>query len=1097
MKESTKQKQSLQKRLLFALMMTIFAFSTVGAQVKTVSGLVKDASGETIIAASVFVKGTTIGTVTNIDGFFRLEVPTSAKTLVISYVGMQSKEVSITGSIINVVLEEDTKVLDDVVVIGYGTQRKKDLTGSVSSVSEKALRDIPVSTIAEALTGKLPGVQVTTTEGSPDAEIKIRVRGGGSITQSNSPLYIVDGFAKDDIKDISSSQIQSIDVLKDAASTAIYGSRGANGVIIVTTKSGTQGKLSVAYSGYAGIKQIAKIMDILSPYQFAQKQYERAVWNNAVSNEYERYFGNFEDMDLYNFMNGTNWQKETFGRTGFTQNHSLTLSGGTKKFKYNASYSRINDKAIMAMSDYQRDNVSAKFNYQPIKWLKLDLSARLSNTIINGAGANDQTGSEKSTSDSRVKNAVVFTPIPLKNLISQDDDIEASASLYSPLETTADNNRTQQNLDYNVNGGFTINFNKNLSFKSTLGTTKTNKDDSKFYGLSTYYVREGGALKRDNKQAPATLLTINDISTFQNTNVINYKKDNILDGHNIAVVVGQETYNRSITSKTTNIEAFPLDYMSDLAWKNPLDGTNRFGEKVFQDMDDRLISFFGRVNYDINDKYLIAATFRADGSSKFSGKNQWGYFPSLSAGWRLSEEEFMENTKDWLSTFKFRGSYGESGNNRISNSAFKRSYSASNSNYLPDSFTTLIYTAGTTLANPALKWETTITRGAGLDFGFFKDRISGSLDVYSNTTEDVLIKMLIGGVGYNDQWQNAATTANKGIELSLNAAIVQSKKFNLNLSFNISANQNNVVDLGGLESYSFNEAWTSMSEGSNSFVVKPGAPVGLIYGYINDGMYNADDFKWNGTKWIMNDAKYSTQETLADGTTKVYKDANGNMFVDNSSIDGLSWGPGAMKLKDINGDGKISDLDRNRIGNTNPKHYGSLALNADYKGFDASVNLNWVYGNNIYNANKIELTSLYYKHRNQLDLGEVSYSQIDWTTGSRLTDRTKLNEQNAAATMWSSPTGRYATTSWAIEDGSFLRLNNVTLGYTFPSKMMKKLHVEKFRLYITAYNIYTWTKYSGYDPEVDTRRSTPATPGVDYSAYPKSRSYNFGVNLTF
>ena len=1094
MRELKKQNERFLKRLFFSILTALFTIGIVNAQVKTVSGVVKDDLGETIIGASVTIKGTSFGTVTNLNGEFSLSVPANGKTLVVSYVGMKTQEITIKNEKIVITLTEDTQVLSEVVAIGYGTQRKKDLTGSVASVSEKALRDLPVSSVAEALTGKLSGVQVTTTEGSPDAEIKIRVRGGGSITQSNSPLYIVDGFAKDNINDISPSQIQSIDVLKDASSTAIYGSRGANGVIIITTKSGTQGKLSVSYSGYVGFKQITKILDILSPYQFARKQYERAVWNNnSVTTEYEKYFGNFGDMDLYNYMTPTNWQSETFGNTGFTQNHSVTLSGGTKQLKYNASYSRIYDKAIMAMSNYKRDNFSAKLNYQPLKWLKLDLAGRLSNTFINGAGANDQNGNEKSTSDSRVKNAVVFTPIPLKNLVSQDDDIEASASLYSPLVTTADNNRIQHNIDYNINGGFTITINKDLSFKSTVGLTKSNKDDKKFYGLSTYYVREGGALKLDNHLAPATFLSIDDITTFQNTNVLNYKKNNIFEDHNISVVAGQETYNRAITTRDTYIEAFPLDYMSIQAWDNPLDGVNRYGEKTFQDMDDRLISFFGRVNYDIKDRYLFAATFRSDGSSKFSGANQWGYFPSFSAGWRITEENFMKSAQDWLSNLKLRGSYGASGNNKIDNSAFKRSYSTSNSNYLPGSINSLIYTAGTTLANPDLKWETTITRGLGLDFGFFKDRINGSIDVYSNTTKDVLIRMLIGGVGYTDQWQNAATTTNKGIELSLNAAIIQSKKFNLNMSFNISSNKNNVVDLGGLSSYTFNEGWTSMTEGSNSYIVTPGSPVGLIYGYVNEGMYAADDFKWSGTKWIANPEKYPNY----DATTNIYSDNEGNKLVDNSSIAGLSWGPGAMKLKDVNGDGRITELDRKKIGDANPKHYGSFALNADYMGFDAVVNFNWVYGNNIYNANKIELTSLYYKYRNQLAITANSYTQINWETGARITDPAVLEQINSNATIWASPTGRYATTSWAIEDGSFVRLNNITIGYTVPLKLTRKFRIEKIRVYGTAYNLYTWTNYSGYDPEVDTRRKTPATPGVDYSAYPKSRSYNFGLNLTF
>jgi TonB-linked SusC/RagA family outer membrane protein len=513
-------------------------------------------------------------------------------------------------------------------------------------------------------------------------------------------------------------------------------------------------------------------------------------------------------------------------------------------------------------------------------------------------------------------------------------------------------------------------------------------------------------------------------------------------------------------------------------------------------MDDRMVSFFGRVNYDIRQRYLIAITYRADGSSKFSGKNKWGYFPSISAGWRISEEKFMEGTRSWLSTLKLRASYGESGNNRIDNSAFKRTYTKSNSNYLPASFITTIYTAGNTLANPDLKWETTITRNIGLDFAFMKDRINGSFEFYSNSTEDVLIRMLLSGVGYTDQWQNAATTANKGAEINLNAVLVQKGDFSLNASFNISANTNTVKDLSDLTKYSFNEAWTSMSEGSNSYIVTPGMPVGIIYGFQNAGMYTSDDFTWNGSKWVMNAVRYSNSETLDDGS-KIYKDPEGNTFVDNSTIDGLSWGPGAMKLVDQNGDGKITDVDRVKIGNTNPKNFGSFSLSSNYKGFDAGINFNWVFGNQIYNANRIELTSLYYKHRNMLAIGANSYTQIDQSTGIRITDPATLTAMNADAEIWAAPTGRYAITSWAIEDGSFLRLNNLTLGYTFPAAMSKKLYISKLRVYVAAYNLLMLTKYSGYDPEVDTRRNTPATPGVDYSAYPKSRSYNFGVNVTF
>jgi hypothetical protein len=424
---------------------------------------------------------------------------------------------------------------------------------------------------------------------------------------------------------------------------------------------------------------------------------------------------------------------------------------------------------------------------------------------------------------------------------------------------------------------------------------------------------------------------------------------------------------------------------------------------------------------------------------------------------------------------------------------FVRNYTSSHSAYLPSSIDPTIFSAGTTLANPDLKWETTVTRNGGLDFGFFKNRINGSVEVYSNTTYDALLNLSISGP-YSNIWQNVASTQNTGLEINLNAALVQSKDFNLNFAFNISFNQNKVLKLGNLTSYTFNEQWTSYTSASNSYVVTPGKPVGLIYGYVSDGMYSAGDFTWNGAKWVMNATKYSSY----NATTKVYSDAKGNKFVDNSGLTGLSWGPGAMKLKDLNGDGVITDADRTQIGNTNPGHFGAFSFNANYKGFDANVNFNWVFGNSIYNANKIELTSDYnYKYRNMLASTANSYTQIDWATGNRVTDPALLTSMNANASMWAAPAGQYAVTSWAIEDGSFLRLNNLTVGYTLPKRLTTKFYIQKLRLYATGYNLFILTKYTGYDPEVDTRRTTPATPGVDYSAYPKSRSYNVGVNITF
>lgn len=1069
----------MKNRLFLLIAFLAFSFFSF-AQQRTVKGNVKDERGEPVIGATIVAKGTNKSIISDVDGNFSFSVPTTAKTILVSSIGLDKKEVEIKEGMMVIVLKDNAYSLNEVVAIGYGTQRKRDLTGSVSSVSEKSLRDIPVATVAEALTGKMPGVQVTTTEGSPDAEIKIRVRGGGSITQSNSPLYIVDGFARDDIKDLSPSEIKSCDVLKDASSTAIYGSRGANGVLIITTKSGEAGKTRINYAGYAGIKNITKELDVLSPYQFARKQYERALYGDKkVASEYETYFGSFGDLDLYNYMNATNWQDKTFGRTGTTQNHSIFVSGGSKTFDYDATFSRIDDKAIMIMSDYSRNNASAKFNIKPVEWLKVNLSARFSNTVVNGSGANDVTGGEKSTNDSRVKSAVVYQPINLTNLVAQNDDEDAISNLYSPIVNSQDNNRYQNTNDYRLNGGLTVTPTKSWSLSSNFGWQRTSKDDERFYGLSSYFVKDGGAGKRSNMPAPAILLRNTYTTVFQNSNTVNFKKDNILEGHDINIVVGEETYIKKSNYHLDDIQGMPQAYLSKQAWANPDSGTIKMQDYTFP--DEVLFSFFGRLNYDIQGKYLLAATFRADGSSKFAKGKRWGYFPSFSLGWRISDENFMVDTKGWLSNLKLRASYGSSGNNNISNAAYMRNYSLAPTNWLPNDFPQSILTVGSyindklvaVMPNPDLVWETTITRNVGLDWGFWNNRINGTIEAYKNTTKNLLIQLPVAGSGYAYKWLNMGQTSNQGVEFNVNAALIQSKDFNLDIGFNISANQNKVDNLGTFSSYQFNEAWTSLSEASNSFIVTPGQPVGLIYGYKNIGRYDATDFTWTNGKWVANTG-----------------------VVDNSAITGLSWGPGAMKLFDKDGSGAITEADRVVIGNTNPKHYGAFNFTSNYKSIDISANFNWVYGNQIYNANKIEMCTEYYKYRNLLTTMQNSYSQVDWTTGARITDPTLLEAANVNADIWAVPTGRYATTSWAIEDGSFLRLNNLTIGYTLPTELMSSLHIQKLRIYCTAYNLYTLTKYSGYDPEVDSRRSSPATPGVDYSAYPKSRSFNVGVNIT-
>ena len=1057
-------------RTIFTMLLLAIVWS-VSAQNVTIKGTVTDENGEPIIGASVLEKGTNAGVSTDVDGNFSLKV-TGKNPLVVSYIGMDAQEVNITGKTqVNVVLKENSKVLDEVVVIGYETVRKKDLTGSVSSINAKAIESVPVVNVAEAMSGKLAGVNVTTSEGSPDAEINIRVRGGGSITQESTPLYIVDGFPVSSISDISPADIQSIDVLKDASSTAIYGSRGANGVVIITTKTAKEGKFSVSYDGTYGFKMIANTLDVMSPYEFAKSQYEQAILQNKLD-RYQSSFGLFQDIDLYQEMTGINWQDEVYGNTGSYFSHNVSLSGGTEKVNYLASYQHTDENAIMLDSDYKRDNFSFKLNAKPFKWLKVNFSTRYSNMLVTGAGANDSKsgGGETSTSDSRLKHTVIFPPISVTSLYEDDStDEDVVGSLVKPTTAIKDNYKNRRRQLYSINGGVSINFIKNLQFRTDFGIEGRVDEDKIYKGSSTYDARNSSLAPG----MPIATITDKDSQRLRNTNTLSYKWTSKNKAHNLNAMIGEEMTITTANTKVNRVEGMPTMFSPEECFGYLTEGMPASIANNYA-YDDRLLSFFGRVGYDYLGRYLITATFRADGSSKFAPGNQWGYFPSVAAAWRISDESWMESASEWLNNLKLRASYGVAGNNNIAAGQYMKIYS-SNTELWMNGFNSY-WTPGNSLNNTDIKWETTYTYNIGIDFGFWNNRINGTIDLYQNDVKDLLIDFPIQGTGYQTVTRNIGATRNRGIELAVNAALVNTKDFTLDFNFNIAYNQNQVMDLGGLDFISGNSGWAG-SEIQEDYRVIVGQAMGQMWGYVTEGYYSADDFTWDGNKWVAKDG-----------------------VVDNSAMTGDSWGPGALKIKDLDNSGTIDDKDKTVIGNSMPDFTGGFGLTATYKGFDLSAGFTFSIGNEVYNANKLEFTttSKYY-HRNQLAMmgTENRYTQIDWATGERITDPEVLNEINKNANIWSPVMPKYVFHSWGVEDGSFLRLNTLTLGYTLPTDLTKKIYVQRLRVFFTGTNLFCATKYTGYDPEVSTRRKVPYTSGVDYSAYPKSRGFNFGVNITF
>lgn len=1069
-------KMKTTRTALLTLLVALISLS-VSAQNVTVKGTVKDKTGETVIGASVVEKGNTSnGTITDIDGNYTLSVPSNA-TIVFSYVGMTTQEVAVKGkTTIDIVMEDDAQALEEVVVIGYGSVKRKDLTGSVATVSSDVLAAVPVASATEALTGKMAGVQITTTEGSPDAEMKIRVRGGGSITGDNTPLFIVDGFPVESISDIPASDIEDITVLKDASSTAIYGSRGANGVILVTTKSGKEGKINVSYNAYYSWKKIAKTLDVLDPYDYAKWQYEQALLRgNSYVEDYESYFGSYEDLDMYKNIPYNDWQDLTFGRTGNTFNHNLSITGGSEKIKYAFSYSHMNDKAIMEGSDYKRDNFSLKLNTKPVKNVTLDFSIRYSETNIGGGGANDV--SSTYDSDKRLKYSVIYTPIPLENMDSSagssDDDL---GNLYHPLTAISDNDRDQERKTLNMSGSFGWEIFKNFKFKTELGYDDYRNDDLRFYGLTTYYVKN--VPSAENQNLPAIQIANTNRHKFRNTNTISYDFSDLFkgDSHHLNAMIGHEWIITKSSKLTNIVHGFPETFTAADAWKLTSMGTP-FSIDNFYDPDDKLLSYFGRINYDYQSKYLLSATFRADGSSKFAAGNQWGYFPSAAVAWRVSSENFMEGTKEWLDDLKLRFSYGTAGNNNIPSGQMVQTYSNSATSWI-NGFSNY-WAPSKTMANPDLKWETTITRNLGLDFTVLGGKLNGTIEAYLNTTTDLLIQFPVGGTGYDTQYRNMGKTENKGIEASINWTIVNKKDWGVSFNANIGFNKNTIKDLGMMNDFGAETYWAS-SEIGNDFWIAKGGSVGQMYGYRSDGRYEASDFVGYDAatdSWIL-------KEGVVDASAVVGKIR-----------------PGSMKLKNIDGseDNKVTTDDREIIGDANPLHTGGFGISAYAYGFDLSANFNWSFGNDVYNANKIEFTQTgKYQYRNMTS--EMADGKR-WTNlradGTLSTDLEELAAMNANTTMWSPLTDRMIFSDWAVEDGSFLRLNTLTLGYTLPKSLLSKVKIQNLRFYVTGYNLFCLTSYTGYDPEVSTIRKTNLTPGVDYSAYPKSRQFVVGVNLNF
>ncbi|GEO03737.1 SusC/RagA family TonB-linked outer membrane protein [Adhaeribacter aerolatus] len=1036
----------------------------------TVTGKATDTRGDGLPGVTVVLKGTSNGTTTDPNGSFKLNIPEASGTLVFSFIGYASQEVSLGGrTTLNVTLKEDARALEEVVVVGYGTMKKSDLTGASSAIKGTELRKTPVPTAAEAITGRLAGVQVQTTDGQPGADIMLKIRGGTSVSQDNSPLYIIDGFPSErGLVQISPNDIERIDILKDASSTAIYGARGANGVVLITTKGGKEGKVEITYDGYAGIKKFRRKLDVLSPYEYAVYQYERTrTGGTAAQEQFLKRYGTWEDLEGYKEAEGIDWQDKTFGRNAFHQSHNIGINGGTKTTKYRIGYSRDDEQGIMVANGYSRDYFKLKLDQQVTERLSLSTNILYSQRTTKGAGTSG-------TQDKgRLKNAVMYRPI--LGLNESNDDLEnleydPEVSLSNPITQAEAQYRMKFNKNTVLNASFDYKLTDALTFRLLGGMNLDFDRNEEFDKSGSSDVRSHGG--------PFGGIEIRDAGKYNNTALLTYKKT-FNTKHEVNALIGQEY----VYNKYQMVGAYSSMYDNDDIGINNLALGNEHAKPQSREEHEKLLSFFGRVFYSFNNRYLFTGTVRADGSSKFIGANRWGYFPSLSFAWQANEEEFVKNL-NIFSDLKLRLSYGVAGNNRIANNRYSSTFT--NAFYAADGTSLSVGLIPNSVANPSLKWEATYSRNVGFDFGFFQNRITANVDMYYNDTKDLLLNANIpASSGYTTQFKNVGSTQNKGIETTLTTRNIQTAKFNWTTDFNISFFKSKITGLNKEADFEQESALYPSNYAINiyDYLVKVGEPLGVIYGYVTEGFYGVDDFNYdNATQ------KY----TLKDGIAAL------------SSVDRNTVQPGDIKFKDLggqldaNGNPTLSDDDdRTILGRTNPKFFGGLNNTFTYKGFDLSVFMNFSVGNKILNANKILFTTASNDYQNVLGIMRDRFRTIN-DEGQIVTDPDALRELNKDATIWKWQGGLPRWThSWAVEDGSFLRINNITLGYTLPANFSNKIFMKGLRVYATAYNIYTLTNYSGFDPEVNTLRSSPFTPGVDHSGFPKSFSAIAGFNITF
>lgn len=1067
------------KRRLFILLFTVLGAALAVAQ-NLVKGTVVDEQGEALVGVNVLIKGTSTGTMTDMDGKFTLTVSSANDVLVFSYLGFQTEEMRANlKRPMSIGMKEDRKALDEVVVIGYQDLRKRDLTGSVAKANVEDMLKAPVPSFDQALAGRVAGVNVSSSEGMPGGSMNIVIRGNNSVTQSNSPLYVVDGFPVEDASvasTINPNDIESIDILKDASATAIYGSRGANGVVIITTKKGNVGAPQVTYDGSFGVQHITRTLPVLSAYEFVKLQTE--MYTSSEIQSVSSYFPLKKDLiETYGGIPNTyfaslladkpddyrvglndyldaplyDWQDMIF-QNAWQTNHSLSLTGGTAEARYNASISYFNQDGIVKCSNYNRYQGRIGLNVKKNR-LTINLKANYSMATQNGSSPSS---SQYSGMNNLFYSVWGYRPItqpstPMQNLLDSemDDNVNANNDYrFNPIKSLQNEYRVAKTQNTQFNGFLEYEFIKGLKLRVSGGYTIYDRKNETFNNSSTRY----GMATSTNK-VNATYATY-ERKTWLNEDYLTYQTS-IKKAHHINLMAGvslQGSQYKTYSMLTTHI---PYESLGMAGMDDGIPNT------VTATLSDwTMFSYYARAAYDYKNRYYVTATFRSDGSSKMADGHKFGYFPSASAAWSISEEPWVQAAKPWLSNAKIRVSWGMTGNNRVgeydayaeleqrkgNGSIFSGVYATNNS------LTTGV--VPTSLENRNLKWETTTQTDVGLDLGFFSDRLELVVDWYRKVTDDLLLAAdMAPSSGYPSATKNIGSVENSGWEFTLNAVPVEVKNFRWDMSFNIAFNTNKVLALAENQVAMLTNARFDQGYTSANYIAKVGYPIGMMYGYIYEGTYKQEDFEGEQLKPGI---PYFSSET----STK----------------------PGYPRYADLNGDGIIDSNDQTFIGNGTPKHTGGFTNNFSFYGVDLSIFFQWSAGNDILNANK-----LFFENGNKnKELNMFAAYADRWTPANPDSDIPCVANTSSNKVF----------SSRLIEDGSYLRLKTVSIGYTVDPKYTRKAHISKFRVYLSAQNLWTLTRYSGYDPEVSVKNSA-LTPGLDFSSYPRAMSFNMGVNVSF